>query len=73
MAKVGWKTPIVVVRGPEPSAFEDGRRQGTRFTVDPASAGVSPGGQGRSVTPGAWQTVTVANKNCARLDNGSNR
>ena len=38
VAKVGWKTPIVVVRGPEPSAFEDGRRQGTRFTVDPASA-----------------------------------
>ena len=72
-AKVGWKTPIVVVRAPEASALEDGRRQGTRFTVAPQAAGVTPTGEGRALSPGTWQTVSIANRNCVRLDNPSDR
>ncbi|QEW21545.1 hypothetical protein LA6_003757 [Marinibacterium anthonyi] len=71
--KAGWKDNIVVVRGSEPSSFEDGRRPGVRFTLDPQAAGVVAGALSWELQPGAYMTVSFANKDCARLDNPSNR
>lgn len=69
----GWKDNVVVVRGSEPSAFEDGRRPGVRFTTNPDAAGVVPGALSWELQPGAFMTVSFANKDCARLDNPNNR
>ncbi|WP_088652317.1 hypothetical protein [Marinibacterium profundimaris] len=71
--KAGWQVPLVVTRGPEPSPFEDGRRPGTRFTIDPGAAGVAATARGATLAPGSWQTVSLANRNCVRLDNPSDR
>ena len=71
--KVGWNTQLVVTRGPEPSVLEDGRRPGVQFTTNPAAAGVAPVAENGGLAPGSWRTVSIANRNCARLDNSSNR